>query len=166
MSVALRQPTLASAPSPSFCDGRKFAEVEQALLWTVLQQDLHGTSRDVLAKAAQHQIWPRVTLRPINRWRATWPLSRGKGRPPRAAADGSMRSGNAVVGVTPRLAFVGVHLLACWLDQHEAFEPVVAGLTEAISAHQRTHPGEDFALLHPRDATLRRRLQALVLAPL
>ena len=39
MAVALRQPTLASAPSPSFCDGRKFAEVEQALLWTVLQQD-------------------------------------------------------------------------------------------------------------------------------
>src|SRR6267142_70267 len=166
MSVALRQPTRASAPSPSFCDGRKFAEVEQALLWTVLQQDLHCTSRDLLAKAAQHQIWPRVTLRQINRWRAKWQLSRGKGRPPRAAADGSMSSGNAVVGVTPGLAFVGVHLFACWLDQHEAFEPVVAGLTEAISEHQRTHPGEDFALLHHRDATLRRRFQALVLAPL
>ena len=166
MSVALRQPTRASAPSPSFCDGRKCAEVEQALLWTVLQQDLHCTSRDLLAKAAQHQIWPRVTLRQINRWRAKWQLSRGKGRPPRAAADGSMSSGNAVVGVTPRLAFVGVHLFACWLDQHEAFEPVVAGLTEAISEHQRTHPGEDFALLHHRAATLRRRFQALVLAPL
>ena len=84
MAVALRQPTLASAPSPSFCDGRKFAEVEQALLWTVLQQDLHCTSRDVLAQAAQQQIWPRVTLRQINRWRAKWQLSRGKGRPPRA----------------------------------------------------------------------------------
>jgi len=107
-----------------------------------------------------------VTLRQINRWRAKWQLSRGKGRPPRAAADGSMSSGNAVVGVTPRLAFVGVHLFVCWLDQHEAFEPVVAGLTEAISEHQRTHPGEDFALLHHRDATLRRRFQALVLAPL
>ena len=47
-----------------------------------------------------------------------------------------------------------------------AFEPVVAGLKEAISEHQRTHPGEDFALLHHRDATLRRRFQALVLAPL
>jgi flagellar biosynthesis GTPase FlhF len=166
MPVALRQPTLASAPSPSFCDGRKFAEVEQALLWTVLQQDLHCSSRDLLAKAAQHQIWPRVTLRQINRWRAKWQLSRGKGRPPRAAADGSMSSGNAVVCVTPRLSFVGVHLFACWLDQQEAFEPVVAGLKEAISEHQRTHPGEDFALLHHRDATLRRRFQALVLAPL
>src|SRR5712671_4725992 len=139
MAVALRQPTRASAPSPSFCDGRKFAEVEQALLWTVRQ---------------------------INRWRAKWQLSRGKGRPLRAAADGSMRSGNAVVCVTPRLSFVGVHLFACWLDQHDPFEPVVAGLKEAISEHQRTHPGEDFALLHHRDATLRRRFQALVLAPL
>jgi hypothetical protein len=77
-----------------------------------------------------------------------------------------MRSGNAVVCVTPRLSFVGVHLFACWLDQHDPFEPVVAGLTEAISEHQRTHPGEAFALLPHRDATLRRRFQALVLAPL
>src|SRR5438128_10959984 len=95
MAVALRQPTLASAPSPSFCDGRKFAEVEQALLWTVLQQDLHCTSRDLLATAAQHQIWPRVTRRQINRWRAQWQLSHGTVRPPRTAAAGSMRSGTA-----------------------------------------------------------------------
>ena len=166
MSVALSQPTFASAPSPSFCDGRKFAEVEQALLGTLLQQDFHCTSRDLLAKAAQHQMWPRVTLRQINRWRAKWELSRGKGRPPRAAAEGSMRSGSAVVCVTPRLSFVGVHLFARWLDQQDAFEPVVAGLKEAIREYQRTHPGEDFALLHHGDATLRRRVQALVLAPL
>jgi len=166
MSVALSQPTFASAPSPSFGDGRKFAEVEQALLWTLLQQDFHCTSRDLLAKAAQHQMWPRVTLRQINRWRAKWELSRGKGRPPRAAAEGSMRSGSAVVCVTPRLSCVGVHLFARWLDQQDAFEPVVAGLKEAISEYQRTHPGEDFALLHHGDATLRRRVQALVLAPL
>src|SRR5213594_1306673 len=107
MSVALRQPTLASAPSPSFCDGRKFSEVEQAVLWTLLQQGPQCTSSDLLDKAAQHRIWPQVTLRQINRWRARWQLSRGKGRPPRTAADGSMSSGNAVVCVTPRLSFVG-----------------------------------------------------------
>src|SRR5260370_36635891 len=152
MAVALRQPTRASAPSPLFCDGRKFAEVEQALFWTALQQDLHGTSRDLLAKAAQHQMWPRVTLRQINRWRAKWPLSRGKGRPLRAAADGSMRSGNAVVCVTPRLAFVGVHLFACWLDQHDTFEPVVAGPPAATRGPHRTHPGGSLALFHYRRA--------------
>ncbi len=166
MSVALSQLTLASQPSPSFCDGRKFTEVEQAMLWTLLQQDPQCTSRDLLTNAAEHQIWPRVSLRHLNRWRAEWQLSRGKGRPPRAAAHVSMSSGNAVVCVTPRLSCVGVHLFARWLDQLRTFEPVVVRLKEALSAHQRSHPGEDFALLHHRDATLRRRLQALVLAPL
>ena len=60
MSVALRQPTLASAPSPSFCDGRKFSEVEQAVLWTLLQQGPQCTSSDLLDKAAQHRIWPQT----------------------------------------------------------------------------------------------------------
>ena len=78
MSVALSQPPLPSQLSPSFGDGRKFSEVEQAVLWTILQQDPHCTSPDLLSKAAQHQIWPRVTLRQINRWRAKWQLSRGK----------------------------------------------------------------------------------------
>ena len=59
MSAALSQPTLAAPSSPSFCEGRKFSEVEQAVLWTLLQQDPQCTSRDLLAKAAEHQIWPQ-----------------------------------------------------------------------------------------------------------
>lgn len=166
MSFALRQPTLTSPPSPSFCDGRKFSEVEQAVLWTLLQQEPHCTSRDLLAKATQHQIWPRVTMRQINRWRAKWQLNRGKGRPRQPSALAPVISEGAVVCVTPRLSFVGVHLFARWLDQQDAFEPVVARLTQAIGAHQSTHPDDDFALLHHREATLQRRFQALVLAPL
>jgi hypothetical protein len=81
MSVALSQPPLASQPSPSFCNGRKYTEVEQAMLWTLLQQEPRCTSRDLLARATQHKVWPRVTLRQINRWRAKWDMSRGKGRP-------------------------------------------------------------------------------------
>jgi hypothetical protein len=77
-----------------------------------------------------------------------------------------MSSGHAVVAVTPRLSFVGVHLFARWLDQQDAFEPVVTALKAAIREHQRTHPDDDFALLHHRDATLQRRFAALVLAPL
>ena len=53
MSVTLSQPTLAAPSSPSFCDGRKFSEVEQAVLWTLLQQDPQCTSRELLAKAAE-----------------------------------------------------------------------------------------------------------------
>ena len=166
MSVARCQPTLATQPSPSFCDGQKFSEIEQAVLWTLLQQDAQCTSRDLLAKAAQHQIWPRVSLRHLNRWRAQWQLSRRKGRPSGGCAGVAVASESAVVCVTPRLPFVGVHLFARWLDQHHALEPVVARLNEAINDHQSAHPGEDFALLHHRDATLRRRFEALVLAPL
>lgn len=166
MSVALSQPTLAAPSSPWFCHGRKFSEVEQAVLWLLLQQDPHCTSRDLLAKAAQHQVWPRVTLRQINRWRAKWQLSRGKGRPFGVSAGVAVHCASAVVCVTPRLSFVGVHLFARWLDQQDAFEPVVAGLKTAIREYQRTHPDDDFALLHHRDITLRHRFAALVLAPL
>jgi hypothetical protein len=66
----------------------------------------------------------------------------------------------------PRLAFVGVHLWVQWLDQHKTFGPVVAQLTQAVEAHKHTHPGDDFALLHHRESTLLRRLQALLFAPL
>lgn len=66
----------------------------------------------------------------------------------------------------PRLTFVGVHLLAQWLDQHESLGPVVAQLTQAVEAHKHTHPGDDFALLHHRTSTLLCRLQALLFAPL
>jgi hypothetical protein len=75
-------------------------------------------------------------------------------------------SSRALVGVTPRLSCLGVHLLTDWIDQQHALEPVVIRLQEAIGAYQRTHPDEDFALLHHRDTTLRHRFEALVLAPL
>jgi hypothetical protein len=42
-------------------------------------------------------------------------------------------AGAAVVRVTPALSFIGVHLFAHWLAQQETFEPVVAGLKQAIS---------------------------------
>jgi len=68
--------------------------------------------------------------------------------------------------VTTRLSFVGVHLFAHGLDQHETFGPVVAQLTQAVEAHKHTHPGDDFALLPHRESTLLRRCQALCFAPL
>ena len=166
MSVAQSQSNHTWQPSPLFCDGRKFSEVEQAVLWTLLQQEPHYTSRGLLAKAAEQQVWPRVTVRQINRWRAKVQLSRGKGRPCQTSALGPMNSGGSVVDVTPHLPCVGMHLFARWLDQHDAFAPVVAGLKQAISAHQSSHPEEDVALLHHRDSTLARRFQTLLLAPL
>jgi hypothetical protein len=61
---------------------------------------------------------------------------------------------------------VGVHLFEHWLDQQGAFDPIVAQLTQATQAYQQAYPNDDFALLHHRDETLLRRLQALFFAPL
>jgi len=107
-----------------------------------------------------------VSIRHLNRWRVTWGLNRGKGRPHQAAGHRPVVSGAEVVRVTPHLSFVGVHLFAHWLDQQQAFGPVVAQLRQAIAAHKHTHPGDDFALLHHRESTLCRRFQALFFAPL
>lgn len=57
-------------------------------------------------------------------------------------------------------------LFAHWLDQPETFSPVVAQLTQVVEAHKHTHPGDDFALVPPREATLLPRFQALFFAPL
>jgi hypothetical protein len=151
---------------PSFCAGRKFGEVEQALLWTLLHEDPECPSRVLLDKVAQRQIFMAVSLRHLNRWRAQWQLNRPKGRPRQTPCRPPVASGPEVVQVTSRLSFVGVHLFAHWLDQQDAFGPVVVQLQQAIEAHKCAHPNDDFALLHHREQTLRRRFQALFFAPL
>ncbi len=165
MQLALDQRNLDESASPGFCAGRKLSEVDQALLWTLLHEDPECPSRALLDKVARRQIPMAVSLRHLNRWRAQRQLNRRKGRPRRAPCHRPVASGSAVVRVTPRLSFVGVHLFAQWLDQHDQFGPVVAQLQQAIEAYKQAHPGDDFALLHHREQTLRRRLQALFLAP-
>ena len=166
MQLALGQSNLDEGSSPSFCAGRKLGEVEQALLWTLLHEDPQCASRVLLDKVAQRQRPLAVSLRQLNRWRVQWQLNRRQGRPRQAPCHRPVASEAAVVRVTPRLSCVGVHLFAHWLDQHETFGPVVTQLQQAIEAHKRAHPGDDFALLHHREQTLRRRLQGLFFAPL
>jgi hypothetical protein len=166
MHLAPSQRNRTEDASPAFYAGRKLGEVEQALLWTLLHEDPACPSRRLFDKVAQRQIPMAVSLRHVNRWRATWRLNRRRGRPRQAEGHRPGASGVEVVQVTPRLSFVGVHLFAQWLDQQDAVGPVVAQLTQAVEAHQHTHLGDDFALLHHRKATLLRRFQALLLAPL
>jgi hypothetical protein len=59
-----------------------------------------------------------------------------------------------------------VHLFVHWLDHQGLLDTVVEQLTQAVEAHKRAPPNDDFALLQHREQTLRRRLQALFLAPL
>ena len=166
MQLAPSQRHLDARVNPSFCAGRKLGDVEQALLWTLLQEDPECPSRVLLDKVARRQTPMAVSIRHLNRWRATWQLNRCKGRPRHAPCCPPVASGTAVVQVTPHLSFVGVPLFAHWLDQQEVLEPVVARLKQAIAAHKHTHPGDDFALLHHRESTLCRRFQALFFAPL
>jgi hypothetical protein len=166
MQLALSQRNPDEGSSPAFCAGRKLGEVEQALLWSLLHEDPSSPSRVLLDKVAQTQLPIAVSIRHLNRWRATWGLNRGKGRPHHAEGHRPVASGAEVVRVTPHLSFVGVHLFAHWLDQQAAFGPVVAQLQQAIEAYKPTHPDDDFALLHHREQTLRRRFQALFFAPL
>ena len=70
MHVAQSQRNLTEDPSPVFSAGRKLSEMEQALLWSVLQEDLECPSRVLLDKAAHRQIVIAVSLRHVNRWRA------------------------------------------------------------------------------------------------
>jgi hypothetical protein len=166
MPLALSKPTLTEGSCPPFEAGRKLGVVEMALVWKVLREDPQCPSRVVLEKVAQRQVPIAVSVRHLNRLRTKWHLNRSKGRPGHTAWSRPVCVGAAVVQVTPHLSCVGVHLFAHWLDQHEAFGPVVAQLREAIEAHKRAYPADDFALLHHREQTLLHRLQALFFAPL
>src|SRR5215467_15553040 len=132
MPLALSQPTLTESASPPVAAGRKLGAIEMALMWQVLHEDPACPSRVVLAKVAQRQVPMAVSVRHLNRLRAKWNLNRRKGRPGRTAWSRPVCASAAVVQVTPHLSCVGVHLFAHWLDQHDAFGPVVAQLRQAI----------------------------------
>jgi hypothetical protein len=130
------QRNLDERSSPSFCAGRKLGEVEQALLWTLLQEDPECPSRVLRDKVAKRHRAIAVSIRHLNRWRAPWQRNRYKGRPRQASCPRPVAFGAEVVRITPRLSFVGVPLFAHWLDQQGAFGPVVAQLKQAVEAHK------------------------------
>ncbi len=152
--------------SPLFYAGRKLRHVEQAFMWAILQDDPQCSTRRLLDQVALSQPPIAVSLRQVNRWRATWQQNRAKGRPCGSRSQPSATSDAVVIDRTPQLALVGVHLLSHWLGQLGTFGPIICELQQAIDAYHQTHPDDDFALLHHRESTLQRRLQALVLAPL
>ena len=164
MHIAPSKRTPTEDAHPPFCAGRTLSDIDKALLWKLLHEDPECPTRALLDKVAHMQRALAVSVRHLNRLRATWQRNRRKGRPRHVAC--STVAGGALVQVTPHLSYVGVHLFAHWLDQQEAFEPVVARLQQAIEAHKRVHPEDHFALLHHHNQTLRRRFEALFFAPL
>jgi len=90
----------------------------------------------VLHTIAETQGQIAVTLRQINRLRKAWGLNRGKGDRAERALKKKSESQGHLIQVMPRLAFVGVHLFANWLDQQHTFEPVVAQLQQAVETYK------------------------------
>jgi hypothetical protein len=78
MQLTQSQDILAEEPSPVFYAGRKLSEVEQALLWSVLQEDPQCPSRVLLDQVAHRAMPIVVSLRHVNRWRVTLGLNRGR----------------------------------------------------------------------------------------
>src|SRR2546425_10661707 len=138
MPRALSQSNPHGGSSPSFCSGRKRSDLEQALLWSLRQEDPQCPSRLLLDEAARRQRPMAVSLRQLNRWRVQWQLNRRQGRPRQTPYSGSPVSGAAVVRVRPRLSFVGVHLFAHWLGHPGSFDPVVAQLTQAVETDRKS----------------------------
>src|SRR6267378_4143128 len=101
MPLALSQSNPDVGSSPSFCSGRKLGDIEQALLWSLLQEDPQCPSRLLLDEAARRQRPIAVSLRQLNRWRVQWQLNRRQGRPRQTPYSGSPVSGAAVVRVRP-----------------------------------------------------------------
>lgn len=166
MPLALSQPAQVVAPRPAFETGRKLGELDKQWLWNRLHANAACPSRVLCEELRQRHPPLEISPRHLNRLRVQWGLNRPKGRPRKAPSGGEHNGGAELIEFTPQLGFVGVHLLAHWLEQEQAFEPVIARLEEAIEGHRQAHPEDDFALLHHRPETLRRRFQALFFAPL
>ena len=111
MPLTQSQHTLDDDLRLDFSAGRKLGEVEQALLWSWLQEEPECPSRVLLDKAAHRHIVIAVSLRHVNRWRAARGLNRCPGRPGHADGSQPVAAGAEVVRVTPHLSCVGVHCL-------------------------------------------------------
>jgi len=67
MPLALSQSNPDVGSSPSFCSGRKLGDIEQALLWSLLQEDPQSRAGCYFDEAARRQRPIAVSLRQLNR---------------------------------------------------------------------------------------------------
>ena len=165
MHTALSENKLPAPSGLPLGDGRKITALQQSLLWGLLQVDPGCPSRVLLTEMAQQGEPLSVSVRQLNRIRVKWGLNRRPGRPRTSSGETPLPRGEEGT-VVERLSFVGVHIFADWIEQEAGWNRVLTLLKQAIDAYQRTHPEEDFPLLHHREETLWRRFQALFFAPL
>lgn len=166
MQASRSQNKVERETSPSFCAGRKLREIEQQMLWSLLEKEPKCQSRILLLRMAEKQVEIKVSLRQVNRWRAAFGVNRGKGRPEAVDGKAAWPGSEKIVRSSPHVSFVGVHLFARWLEQGNVFEQPVEQIEKAVEAHIKAHPEDGFPLLRHRKSTILGRFQALLFAPL
>ena len=72
MHIAPRKDTPTEDAHPPFCAGRKLSDIDKALLWKLLHEDPECPTRALLDKVAYMQRTLAVSVRHLNRLRATW----------------------------------------------------------------------------------------------
>lgn len=99
---------------PTFSDGRKLTESDQAKLWITLKENPTRPSRQVLKSFVEDGVPLDVSVRHINRLRQEWGLSRVKGRPRTRLSVQRTDSDidNVMVTLTPQVKS-GNHLKVC-----------------------------------------------------
>jgi len=151
---------------PNFFNGRKINIDQKIFLWELLQADTECPSRVLLFKMEQEYEKVSITIRHVNRLRASWGLSRDKGRPRRSDFSKNSCSQKNLVRVKPDLPFIGVSIFDDWMEQNEGFSGVMILLKQAIEQYSQDNPGDSFPLLKHRDKTIFLRFKALFYAPL
>ncbi len=160
---------------PAFYDGKNLTNVQQAELWSLFSAEPERPTGVVLMHFMREGNALDISVRHVNRLRASWGVSRKKGRPHRQTSAKHARGLNecsepattgSLVKMTPSVSYVGVFLFAAWLDEQGLEEQVVMPLTQCIQQYQAAHPDANFPLLHHKDETLWHRFQALLYAPL
>ncbi|MCP4149387.1 MAG: winged helix-turn-helix domain-containing protein, partial [bacterium] len=107
-----------------------------------------------------------ITIRHVNRLRASWGISRNKGRPRHSDSSKDSCPQKNSVRVKPNLPFIGVSIFDDRMEQNEGFSGIMMLLKQAIEQYSLNNPGDSFPLLKHRDETVLFRFKGLFYAPL
>jgi hypothetical protein len=151
---------------PNFFDGRKVNIDQKLFLWELLQEDSECPSSALLLKMELEYGKISITIRHLNRLRASWGLSRDKGRPRKSDSLNDSCFQKNLIRVVPNLPFVGVSIFDDRMEQHEGFSGVMMLLKQAVDQYLLSNPEASFPLLNHREETILLRFKALFYAPL
>ena len=151
---------------PNFNNGRKINIDQKIFLWGLLQENSQFPTSALLFKVEQEYGKISITIRHINRLRASWGLSRDKGRPGHSDSPEDSCCQKDLVRVEPNLPFIGVSIFDDWLEQDDIFSGVVILVKNAIEQYCLNRPDDSFPLLKHRNKTIEMRFKALFYAPL